>query len=61
MAILDHKVDKDQVANQPQNDRSFAEIDAKQFDRAQRDPKVQRLHAAADRHLETLRAEGRID
>lgn len=61
MAILDRKVETDQVANQPEPDQSFAEIDAKQFDRARKDPKTQHLHAAADRHLETLRAEGRID
>lgn len=61
MAILDRKVKNNQVASQPQPNQAFAEIDAKQFDRARKDPKLKDLHAAADRHLETLRTEGRID
>lgn len=42
-------------------DQSFAEIDAKKFERARRDPKVRQVHDAADRHMERLREEGRID
>jgi hypothetical protein len=61
MAIADRKVKTKQVADQTEQERPFAEIDAKRFDRARKDPKVQQLHAAADRHMETLRAEGRVD
>jgi hypothetical protein len=38
----------------------FAEIDAKEFERARRDPNIHRVHRAADMHLAKLRAEGRI-
>lgn len=61
MAILDRKGRGDQVANQSRHEQPFAEIDAKRFNRARKDPKVQQLHAAADRHMEILRAQGRID
>lgn len=61
MAIVDRKARTKQVAHKTEREQPFAEIDAKQFDRARKDPRVQQLHAAADRHLETLRAEGRID
>jgi hypothetical protein len=61
MAILDRKIKNNQVASRPKQDQSFAEIDAKEFDRARKDAKLKHLHAAADRHLETLRSEGRID
>lgn len=61
MAILARKAKADQVANQRMHEQPFAEIDAKKFDDARKNPKVRQLHAAADQHLETLRAEGRID
>lgn len=63
MAILDRK-DKtgdSPGAAQQEHGQPFAEIDAKKFDRAQRDPKIQKVLHAADRHMETLLAEGRID
>lgn len=61
MAILDKKAHTKKGAPVAGQERPFAEIDAKQFDRAQNDQGVKDLHIAADRHLETLRAEGRID
>jgi hypothetical protein len=61
MAIADRRVKSKKVARQIEHEQPFAEIDAKQLRRAQKDPNVQQLHAAADRHLEALRAEGRID
>lgn len=39
----------------------FAEIDADDLDRAREDPNVQGVQAAADKHMATLREEGRID
>ncbi len=62
MAIVDRKAKSHSARSaQQQTDQSFAEIDAKKFARARRDPKVEHLLDAADRHIETLRSEGRID
>lgn len=63
MALKDHTVRTadSQAGRQKSINRPFAEIDARQFRRAQKDPDIQRLHAAADRHLEQLEAEGRIE
>ncbi len=61
MAIADRKVKTKKVTRRIKHEQPFAEINAKQLRRAQNDPGVQQLHAAADRHLETLQAEGRID
>lgn len=61
MAIADHQVGSDKVAKRNERTQPFAEVDAKQFRRAQKDAGVKKLHAAADRHLEQLEAEGRID
>jgi len=61
MAITDRKVRAKKVAHSTEQIQPFAEIDAKQLRRAQKDPGIQQLHAAADRHLEALQAEGRID
>lgn len=40
---------------------TVAEIDAKEFQRARRDPSVRRFAAAADERLKRLRAAGQID
>jgi hypothetical protein len=61
MAIIDRKVQDKNVADATDDESSFAEIDAKQLRRAAKSPGVQKLHAAADKHLERLQAEGRID
>lgn len=60
MAIADRKVKAEKVADSTDPEPSFAEIDARQLRRATNDPGVKKLHAAADRHLERLQAEGRI-
>lgn len=49
------------VASRQEIDQPFAEIDAKKLNRARRDPKIQNVLTAADEHMATLRAEGRID
>jgi hypothetical protein len=63
MALKDRVVKsaRQQAGKETGIDRPFAEIDAKKFERARHDPKVRAVHAAADKHMETLRAEGRID
>jgi hypothetical protein len=63
MALKDRMVRTadSRAGKQKSIDQPFAEIDAKKFERARRDPKVQQIHAAADRHMEILRTEGRID
>jgi len=62
MALMDRKVTANPQAGKTTNDdRPFAEIDAKKFERAKKNPKIQEFVAAADRHIETLFAEGRID
>jgi len=53
--------DETQAASQLKQDQPFAEIDAKKLSRARKDPKIQNLLTAADDHMATLRAEGRID
>jgi hypothetical protein len=63
MALMDRKVKtaNSQAGKRKNDDQPFAEIDAKKFERAQRNPKIKKFVAAADRHIETLFAEGRID
>lgn len=62
MAILDRKIkSRRSEVVQPETDQPFAEISARKLARARRDSKVQKLLAAADRHMESLRASGRID
>lgn len=63
MALIDRKRASDdaRAASQHKIDQPFAEINAKKLARARRDPKVQNVWAAADEHMATLRAEGRID
>jgi len=63
MALKDRMVKSadHEAERQKSIDRPFAEIDAAKFKRARRDPKVREIHDAADRHMETLRSEGRID
>jgi hypothetical protein len=63
MALKDRKVSPAelQADKRKSNDQPFAEIDAKKFERAQKNPKIKKFVAAADRHIETLSAEGRID
>ena len=60
MAIADRKAKARKITHRTEQSQPFAEIDAKQLRRAQKDPGIQQLHAAADRHLEQLQAEGRI-
>jgi hypothetical protein len=63
MALKDRVVRtaNSQAGKQNSSDRPFAEIDAKKFERAKKNPKIKKFVAAADRHIETLFAEGRID
>jgi hypothetical protein len=64
VALVDRKRASDdaRVASQHKIiDQPFAEISAKKFSRARKDPKIQSVLAAADDHMATLRAEGRID
>jgi hypothetical protein len=61
MALLDKKAQAKKSVPERGPEQPFAEIDAKKFERAQSEPGVKDLHASADRHLETLRSEGRID
>jgi hypothetical protein len=63
MALMDRKVRaaKPQAGKRKSNDQTFAEIDAKKFERAKKNPKIKEFVAAADDHIETLMAEGRID
>lgn len=62
MAILDRKIrSRHSKVEQQEVDQPFAEISAKKFARARRDSRVKKLLAAADRHMESLRASGRID
>jgi len=43
------------------SDGSLTEIDAKEFRRARRDPRLRRFARAADERLGKLRARGQID
>jgi hypothetical protein len=61
MAIADQRVKSKKAARRIEHEQPFAEIDAKQLRRVQKDSSVQQLHSAADQHLETLLTEGRID
>ncbi len=63
MALVDRKRASDdaRAASQHKIDLPFAEIDAKKFRRARKDPRIQKVLDAADRHMATLEAEGRID
>ena len=62
MAILDRKIkSRHSKVVQPEADQPFAEISAKKLAHARRDSNVQKLLAAAERHMESLRASGRID
>lgn len=62
MAILDRKTKSgDSQVVRSETDEAFAEISERKLAHAQRDSKVQKLLAAADRHIENLRASGRID
>lgn len=44
-----------------EGDGAVAEIDAKEFRRARRDPRLRRFAKAADERLGKLRAQGQID
>jgi len=67
-----HQADDESVAHIPRFERHawasfyrdgepFAEIDANEFQAAKNDPRVQAFAEWADRHLQRLRDEGRIE
>lgn len=61
MAIIERRISLDGLtASRKRHAAATADIDAKAFDSARKDPVVQRFAAAADAHLRRLRAEGRI-
>ena len=49
------------IVSRAEKEKTFADIDAKAFQRARRDPIVRQFAAEADSHLKRLRDEGRID
>lgn len=62
MAIIDQKMSLDGLAaSRKRHADAAADIDAKAFESARKDPVVQRFAASADAHLRRLRAEGRIN
>jgi hypothetical protein len=62
MAIIDRKMTLSGLASsRGRRLKAAADIDAKEFDRARKDPVVRRFAATADAHLRRLRAEGRIN